>query len=82
MRFLYIEHDVQLTHVLEILVKSLDQCVDELQVRHLVHRGIVGYPDDEIQGRISTIYHLWNEWLENVMANGRTLYSRYSRKEH
>jgi hypothetical protein len=82
MRFLYIEHDVQLTHVLEILVKSLDQCVDELQVRHLVHRGVVGDTDDEIQRRISTIYHLWNELMQKLMGNGRTLYSRYSRKEH
>ena len=35
-RLLEVEHDVELAHVLEVTVESLDQRVDELEARQLV----------------------------------------------
>ena len=37
-RLLEVEHDVELAHVLEVTVESLDQRVDELEARQLVLR--------------------------------------------
>ena len=57
MGFFYIIHDIQLTHIFEVLIHRLHQVVNELQVRHLVLLLQV-HPDDEVQRCVSSVDHL------------------------
>lgn len=50
-----VEHDVKLTHVLEVLVQSLHKGVDELQNGKFIAIFIIVYADDEVQGSISPV---------------------------
>ena len=48
MSLLYIEHDIQLTHILKILIQGLHQIMDELQKTKFIHILIVIYSNNEI----------------------------------
>ena len=48
MSLLYIEHDIQFTHILEILIQGLHQIMDELQKTKFIHILIVIYSNNEI----------------------------------
>lgn len=56
-RFFYIVHDVKLADIFKVLIHSLDQVMDKLQVGHLILLLQVD-PDDEVQGSIATVDHL------------------------
>ena len=54
-RLLQVEHDVELAHVLEVLVECLHQRVDELEQSQLVRLLVVVGADDEVEGGVAPV---------------------------